>query len=664
MSTKHLTIIALVHTVLIFPNLPNLVRAIPGITEITSKPLEGRDGRDGAGDESESLSETTKLQSNLSSNIQAEKPISLSPSNMSSNDRTASQNISYSLISTLLPVSAALKSPSNFTTSTFQSQQPFLNVSPTPSASLSPRIVNETFQIFLNPPSINGLQVNTNHTIIFNCTTTSGWSATTTHQYDDNNNANTNTTNNGSSLPPHHAASVQNVATDGNGSTTPITRRWYEAVIQTSNGKVAKLYKWDKNKKRSNYYDNSDYLYDRIRMHVRLNEEYNFTVEAMHIGYVTMSVTLLDLDSEQAAKEGVYKALSHAKLAMATVRAEKTADFVFDCSAAAVAILISFGIGCVTDTESLKRQLKYPMSILIGVCCQFLLMPVLAFGIAMMLPLERNIRFGLLCVACVPGGGLGHVAVVVSQADLPLSLAMNLLSIIVMLGTAPMWISVLGQYFQQKSISKVIYNFEIWLASTFFAYTAGLVINRFKPGMADALLTWIIKPFLLLATILYITLGVYINMYVFDDIEIYAVLAALLLPITAFAITFGLSKAFRQKPKFCQSAALETSSFNCLIVLAAIRFTLPKPDADLASEIPMWIMFTIPGMYVLLSVIRVIKNFISNFLESRKQQQFRHFSIASGIVNQANMAALSAPLFVTEVTDDEQGSVSEKITVL
>ncbi|XP_069127206.1 uncharacterized protein [Argopecten irradians] len=663
MLTKYQTIITIVQTILIFPNLPKLVNSSPGITANTPKPLGV--GENGVRDGSDSIPESTKLQSNIS-NVQAAKAVSVSPSNESSHNTTTSQ-IPYSLYSTVLAVSAALKSPSNITTtSTFQSQQSFLNVSPTPAASLSPRVVNETFQIFLNPPSINELQVNSNQTIIFNCTTTSGRSATT-HQYDDNNNANTSTTNNGSSLPPlppHRAPSVhQTAATNGNGS-THVTRRRYQVVIKTSNGEVAKLYKWDKNKKRKNFYDNSDYHYDKIRMHVYLDEEYNFTVEAMHIGYVTLSVTLLDLDSEQSANEGGYLPLSHAEFTMTSSREAKTADFVFDCSAAAVAILISFGIGCVTDTESLKRQLKYPMSILIGVCCQFLLMPVLAFGIAMMLPLEFDIRFGLLCVACVPGGGLGHVAVVVSQADLPLSLAMNLLSIIVMLGTAPMWISVLGQYFEQKSISKVIYNFEIWLASTFFAYTAGLVINRFKPGMADALLTWIIKPFLLLATILYITLGVYINMYMFDNIKIHAVLAALLLPITAFAITFGLSKLFRQKPKFCQSAALETSSFNCLIVLAAIRFTLPKTAADLASEIPMWIMFTIPGMYVILSVIRVIKNFISNFLESRKQQQFRHFSIASGIVNQANMAALSAPLFVTEVTDDEQGSVSEKITVL
>ena len=73
-----------------------------------------------------------------------------------------------------------------------------------------------------------------------------------------------------------------------------------------------------------------------------------------------------------------FSILSTSIFAEATKKPEKLADFIFDCSAAAVAILISFGIGCVTDTDSIKRQLKYPVSLLIGFCCQFLLMPVVS----------------------------------------------------------------------------------------------------------------------------------------------------------------------------------------------------------------------------------------------------------------------------------------------
>ena len=58
----------------------------------------------------------------------------------------------------------------------------------------------------------------------------------------------------------------------------------------------------------------------------------------------------------------------------------------------------------------------------------------LAFGLAMVLPIEKDIRFGLLCTACVPGGGLGHIAVVIGDADIPLSLTMNLISVVAMLG--------------------------------------------------------------------------------------------------------------------------------------------------------------------------------------------------------------------------------------
>ena len=58
----------------------------------------------------------------------------------------------------------------------------------------------------------------------------------------------------------------------------------------------------------------------------------------------------------------------------------------------------------------------------------------LAFGLAMVLDITKDMKFGLLCTACVPGGGLGHIAVIIGDGDIPLSLTMNLISVVVMLG--------------------------------------------------------------------------------------------------------------------------------------------------------------------------------------------------------------------------------------
>lgn len=246
-----------------------------------------------------------------------------------------------------------------------------------------------------------------------------------------------------------------------------------------------------------------------------------------------------------------------------------------------------------------------------------------------------------------------------------------IIPLLLLAGTAPLWIFVLGQYFHREADIEErgeriipIYNFEIWLAATFFAYTAGLLINRFKPSVAEALLMWIIKPLLLLATILYITLGVYINMYVFELIDNFAVLGAVLLPVCGCLIGFVLSVVCRQKAAFVKTIALETSSLNCLIVLAALRFSLPHEVSDMASTVPIWVMFTIPGLYGVLAILQMVKRFIENFLESRKFKEARSFSVASGIVTQPGMAALSAPLFVSEAEDSDHHTANEKVTVL
>lgn len=152
-------------------------------------------------------------------------------------------------------------------------------------------------------------------------------------------------------------------------------------------------------------------------------------------------------------------------------------------------------------------------------------------------------------------------------------------------------------------------------------------------------------------------------MYVFDIVDQRVVFAAILLPLMGCIMSYLLSRVFQQKTQFCKTVALETASMNCLIVLAALRFTLPQPSADLASTIPIWIMFTIPGLYVSLAILRIVKQFFATFLENRKQKQFRQFSIVSGIMNQANLTTLSAPLFVQD-GEEENGPVNEKVTVL
>ncbi|CAG5118443.1 unnamed protein product, partial [Candidula unifasciata] len=114
-----------------------------------------------------------------------------------------------------------------------------------------------------------------------------------------------------------------------------------------------------------------------ILMAVWAGRIHNFSVEARHIGRVTMSVALVDVVGDKRMPQASYvQAVAASQYPVTAVRGERIADLVFNISAATIAIIISFGIGGVTDTDSLKRQIKFPVPLIIGFCCQFIIMPV------------------------------------------------------------------------------------------------------------------------------------------------------------------------------------------------------------------------------------------------------------------------------------------------
>lgn len=263
-------------------------------------------------------------------------------------------------------------SPSNMTltslrldsTSSWQSNGTMANISSPESVTFqrlphSPLWQNETFRFFFNPLSINDLVVASNRTVDFNCTSNN------ILQYVNNSTG----SQSGNFSQTKDRLDFSNIS--------------LIVVIQAQDREIAGLLltkdsqdgEMDNGEKMAGENPATSSL---IYKSIQLNSKNNFTVLAMHMGYATMSVTLTDTNDFEKVKQGAYHTLAHAEYDIQTSRAVRPSDFAFNCSAAAIAILISFGIGCVTDTESLKKQLKYPVSLVVGFCCQFLILPVVS----------------------------------------------------------------------------------------------------------------------------------------------------------------------------------------------------------------------------------------------------------------------------------------------
>ncbi len=65
---------------------------------------------------------------------------------------------------------------------------------------------------------------------------------------------------------------------------------------------------------------------------------------------------------------------------------------------------------------------------LMGVAAQFIIMPLLAFALATLLPISREVALGVILVGCCPGGTASNVMTYLAKGDTALSVAVTTVS--------------------------------------------------------------------------------------------------------------------------------------------------------------------------------------------------------------------------------------------
>ena len=237
-------------------------------------------------------------------------------------------------------------------------------------------------------------------------------------------------------------------------------------------------------------------------------------------------------------------------------------------------------------------------------------------------------------------------------------------------GTTPLWIFAMGRFLSPTNTGlETILDFEIWLGASAGAYLMGVFLNHFRASAADAFLNWFMKPFLLLFCILFITLGMYINLYMFEIINPQAASAAFFMAFLSYLVGTMVSLAARKTSDEIRTMATETTMYNCLLVLVMIRFSLSQPEADISSIMPFWVLFFTPMPFLITCFIFRCKRMVRRQCERRRERKYRTFSIVSSLLNVTNVTNLSSSTSPkmnspAEEIEDAQTLIDEKITVL
>lgn len=138
----------------------------------------------------------------------------------------------------------------------------------------------------------------------------------------------------------------------------------------------------------------------------------------------------------------------------------------------------------------------------------------------------------------------------------------------------------------------------------------GLLLRYVRPSVANAVVTWFSRPFLLLAAILFITLGVYINQYVFQAPQQIAYLqhvslALLFMLTTSYACGWLAGLILNLKVRRSRALANQVSVYQGLLAIPLLRICVPSPEGELASATALWTVFLLPVPLIYNAILEV-----------------------------------------------------------
>ncbi|XP_072024642.1 ileal sodium/bile acid cotransporter-like [Amphiura filiformis] len=273
-------------------------------------------------------------------------------------------------------------------------------------------------------------------------------------------------------------------------------------------------------------------------------------------------------------------------------------------------LIISYvTMGCKMNIDVIKSKLKPPTGVIIGMICQFLIMPALAYGIAKMFNLSSELSVGLILVGTCPGGWISNVLTVLLDCDFVLSLTMTAFSTVIAMAMMPLNLfiyvdTILGV---DKNLQTPYVELVVQLLLLVIPLGVGVGLAYKWPKLenrADKLM----KPFATILVLIAVGLGIPTQIYIFF-VEVNGWITSLLLPFVGAFFGLAFARILNQNYRASTTIAFETACQNALLAKTMANLFYPKPESDLIGILPLLVavLTALEGLFAAFIYTIVIK---------------------------------------------------------
>ena len=100
--------------------------------------------------------------------------------------------------------------------------------------------------------------------------------------------------------------------------------------------------------------------------------------------------------------------------------------------------LIMLGLGFGLTLDDFKRLIIYPKVFFVGLICQILILPIVAYLLIIIYGLQPELSLGVMIIAAAPGGVTSNVLTKFANGDVALSISLTAVTSLICIITVPL----------------------------------------------------------------------------------------------------------------------------------------------------------------------------------------------------------------------------------
>jgi len=220
--------------------------------------------------------------------------------------------------------------------------------------------------------------------------------------------------------------------------------------------------------------------------------------------------------------------------------------------------IIMFIMGLNLRKEDFLHIIKEPLPVMVGVFIQFLLMPILAITLSLMLQLSNQLTAGMVLVGSCAGGTASNVICYLAKGELALSISMTLATTLLgVIVTPALCTFYLSETVSVDTLGMLVSMLQIVLlpviAGSVAAYLAPELVAKLEPGLPTCAIVLILLVVMIIVSL---------NASSMINISPLVLVAVILHNLGGLAGGFFISRLFGFSIRRSQTIAIEVGMQN------------------------------------------------------------------------------------------------------